>query len=255
MHSTRNLWSATVQSVNSNTHAVSAWYCPLACRTATAVLQTLLDKKAAGRLCRCIEDAQNGLAQGACLLGWPGPCVVCRLRSSPCASPHCEGWTPASIKQARLALVSPRMLGRHFTRHAHNAEWSGHRKELIVCLLLPCTQRVCRHAGSGVRCTFQPLGPDRRPARPLRPLPARGRRRRRRGRRRVLPCRLLGRPAALARSGQPPARESGELRRPVGFCPCRRLLVPVPALHQKVWDGSVRFCKWLSHCPCLPRPP
>ncbi len=40
------------------------------CRSAALILQTVLDKKAPGRLCRCIEDAQNGMAQGAfCRLG------------------------------------------------------------------------------------------------------------------------------------------------------------------------------------------
>jgi hypothetical protein len=32
------------------------------------VLQSVLDKKAAGRLCRCIEDAQSAMAAGAPVL-------------------------------------------------------------------------------------------------------------------------------------------------------------------------------------------
>lgn len=36
----------------------------LLCRSASTILQTVLDKKASGRLCRCIEDAHTGMAQG-----------------------------------------------------------------------------------------------------------------------------------------------------------------------------------------------
>jgi hypothetical protein len=39
-----------------------SWLRP--CRSAAAILQTVLDKKATGRLCRCIEDAHNGMSQG-----------------------------------------------------------------------------------------------------------------------------------------------------------------------------------------------
>lgn len=50
----------------------------LVCRSAAASLQTVLDKKASGRLCRCIEDAHTGMAQGP-LDALPASCLFCMM--------------------------------------------------------------------------------------------------------------------------------------------------------------------------------
>ena len=114
-----------------------------ACRSATAILQTVLDKKASGRLCRCIEDAHSGMAQGAPLAPplmhhslhcaavaqpvCPACCPVLRC------VPHCSPPTPTAAKGPPMYFPpAPAPTCRHPGCHPQRAVLP-----LVPGLLLP----------------------------------------------------------------------------------------------------------------------